>query len=126
MPKYKKKKIEKLKICQEPGCGKEYYGNPISKYCELHTDPHNRIRKRKLVQDSNMANMRFDHNYIDTVDVEFNCSLPGCDKKYSVKVYPGIFVYSKYCEEHRNEFKRKQFLREHKKNLDDILDEVKP
>ena len=38
LPKYKKKKRIKLKVCQEPGCGREFWGHPIAKYCELHRD----------------------------------------------------------------------------------------
>ena len=38
LPKYKKKKRIKLKICQEPGCAREFWGHPIAKYCELHRD----------------------------------------------------------------------------------------
>ena len=38
LPKYKKKKRIKLKICQGPGCGREFWGHPIAKYCELHRD----------------------------------------------------------------------------------------
>ena len=33
LPKYKKKKRIKLKVCQEPGCGREFWGHPIAKYC---------------------------------------------------------------------------------------------
>ena len=47
LPKYKKKKRIKLKICQEPGCGREFWGHPIAKYCELHRDIKQRQKQKK-------------------------------------------------------------------------------
>ena len=80
LPKYKKKKRIKLKVCQEPGCGREFWGHPIAKYCELHRD----IKK---------------------------CCLEGCNELFTIRVFPKQYIYPRFCEEHRNDFKRANYLR---------------
>ena len=103
----------KSKICQESGCGKEYLGSHISKFCDFHRDPKNRKRKRKVYgPDEN--NRKFKHIMKDRITMIFNCSLLGCKKEFKVKVFPGVYVYPKYCEEHRNEYKRILFNRRNK------------
>ena len=47
LPRYKRKKRIKLKICQEPGCGKQFWGHPIAKYCPEHRDIKNRQKPKK-------------------------------------------------------------------------------
>ena len=47
LPKYKKKKRIKLKVCQEPGCGGEFWGHPIAKYCDDHRDIKQRQKQKK-------------------------------------------------------------------------------
>jgi hypothetical protein len=54
--------------------------------------------------------MVFQHKFIEATDVEFTCQLSGCNRKYMLKVIPKLFIYPKYCEEHRSEFKRAFFL----------------
>jgi len=116
LPKYKKKNksASKLKICQEPGCGKEFLGHPISKYCELHRDLQNRIRNKKKPEDVQVKNQIFNHTFNHPTDIEFVCDLPNCDNKFVVTILPKQYVYPKYCKEHRNEFKRNNFLRMNK------------
>ena len=74
LPVYKKKLKEKLKICQEPGCGKEFWGHPIAKYCEFHRDITHRKRKRKpnvFKASVGEDNLVFDHSFSLPTDVEF-------------------------------------------------------
>ena len=59
LPKYKKKKRIKLKICQEPGCGREFWGHPIAKYCELHRDIKLRQKQKKNVESIESKNIIF-------------------------------------------------------------------
>ena len=54
LPKYKKKKRIKLKVCQEPGCGREFWGHPIAKYCELHRDIKEEGRGQHRVQEHHL------------------------------------------------------------------------
>jgi len=114
LPQYHKNKAKKLKICQEPSCGKEFWGHPIAKYCEIHSNPKLRKRKRKVYEDVNIKNQTFNHSFTSTTDVEFTCQVPGCIKRFTVKVHPRQFTYPKYCEEHRSEFKRNDFMRQNK------------
>ena len=46
--KVQEKKRIKLKVCQEPGCGKEFWGHPIAKYCDDHRDIKQRQKQKKI------------------------------------------------------------------------------
>lgn len=109
LPKYKKKKRIKLKICQY--CGKEFWGHPIAKYCELHRDVKQREKSKKTPEPIDVNNKEFQHELLEVREVEFTCELEGCGSTYTVKVFPKQFVYPRYCEDHRNEFKRKNYIR---------------
>ncbi len=112
LPKYKKKKRIKLKVCQY--CGKEFWGHPIAKYCELHRDVKQREKAKKPVEPVDPNNRIFEHEYLEVVEQEFVCELDGCNRTFTVKIFPKQFVYPRYCEEHRNEYKRKNWLRQRK------------
>ena len=45
------------------------------------------------------------------MDLTFKCCLEGCDEKFTIKVFPKQTVYPRFCMEHRNDFKRENFLR---------------
>ena len=111
LPKYKKKKRIKLKVCQEPGCAREFWGHPIAKYCELHRDIKQRAKHKKEFESVDVKNMVFKHNYTEVLDLDFLCCLQGCSQKYVIKVFPKQFVYPRYCIEHRNDFRRSNFIR---------------
>ena len=113
LPRYKKKNRVKLKICQESGCGKEFLGHPIAKYCDLHRNIKKRKHKIKILENPNIKNQIFQNNYYYPTDVEFLCALQGCKNRFKIKAYSKQEVYPKYCEEHRSEFKREQFSRTH-------------
>lgn len=114
LPKYKKRTKVKLKICQEPGCGVEEYMHPIQKYCKLHKDIRMRVRKKKKHEAIDVKNMIFKHEFIGVTKVEFICYLDGCKNKFINNIYPKQYIYPKYCEEHRVEFKRELFLKKQK------------
>ena len=111
LPKSKKKKRIKLKICQEPGCGREFWGHPIAKYCPIHRDIKNRQKQKKDVENIDAKNIVFRHNYTDVLDLKFRCCLEGCDNLFEIKVFPKQFIYPRFCNEHRNDFKRANFMR---------------
>lgn len=111
LPKYKKKKRIKLKICQEPGCGREFWGHPIAKYCELHRDIKLRQKQKKNVESIEAKNIIFRHNYTEAMDLTFKCCLEGCNELFTIKVFPKQTVYPRFCMEHRNDFKRENFIR---------------
>jgi len=110
LPQYQKKNRSVLKICREPGCGKQYVGHPISKYCEYHRVLGNRTRKVQVYEKVNVKNFVFDHNFTEVANIQRVCDVPGCGKEYAIKVLPKQHVYPRYCEEHRNDFKRQRFV----------------
>jgi hypothetical protein len=102
----------KHKICREPGCGKEYMGHAISKYCEFHSDPKKRLRvKRKYYDETNQPVRTKCPKDGDTIDIEFVCALEGCNERFRFKQFPNMKVTPRYCDEHRNEYKRQYFTR---------------
>ena len=109
LPKYKKKKRIKLKVCQE--CGKEFWGHPIAKYCELHRDIKQRQKQKKDVESIESKNMVFRHNYVDVVEASFKCCLDGCDSLFRISIFPKQLVYPRFCDAHRNDFRRSNFIR---------------
>lgn len=111
LPKYKKKKRIKLKVCQEPGCGREFWGHPIAKYCELHRDIKNRQKQKKDFDNIETRNMVFRHNFTEVIESEFQCCLIGCGDQFEIKVFPKQYVYPRFCLSHRNDFKRTNFIR---------------
>lgn len=114
LPKYKKKKRVKLKKCQEPGCNREFWGHPIAKYCDLHKDIKARQKPKKIISNFELNNMYLKHSYNSSVEVKFKCCLDGCDNVYSIKLFPKQYVYPRFCLEHRNDFKRNNYLRTQK------------
>lgn len=117
LPKYKKKKRIKLKICQY--CGKEFWGHPIAKYCELHRDVKQREKTKKSPEPGDSNNKTHQHDFIEVIEESWVCELDGCSKEYTVKIFPKQFVYPRFCEEHRNEFRRRNYARQK------ILDELR-
>ena len=111
LPRYKKKKRLKHKVCQEPGCGKEFIGHPIAKYCDFHRNIANRTRKTKEYEAVDVKNFVFKHGFTEVTELELNCQLPGCTAKYLVKIFPKQYIYPKFCIDHRNEYKREAFQR---------------
>jgi len=115
LPKYTIRKRIKRKTCQEPGCGQEFFGHPIAKYCDLHRDIKARQKPKKVVESVEMRNMFFKHGYNEPIDVKFKCCLDGCSRTFFVKMFPKQFIYPRFCLEHRNDFKRNNYLRKQKK-----------
>ncbi len=122
LPKYKKKKRLKHKVCQEPGCGREFIGHPIAKYCELHRNISNRTRKVKTYEAVDVKNFIFKHAFTEVTTIEFPCRLPKCNQKYAVKLFPKQYIYPKFCLEHRNEFKREKFMKENGITEEELMD----
>lgn len=99
----------KVKTCQYEGCGKEFIGHSVCKYCEFHRDVKNRKKraKKKHVNENRIIN----HTNEGITPQELECGLDGCKNKYPVLLIPKQTVYPNFCPEHRNKFKRKMFLR---------------
>ena len=108
----KRQKVKlKLKECKYSGCKKAFLGHPISKYCEFHRNIKNREKKNCKKQDVSENNRIIDHDNKMIINETLRCGLKGCRTKYTIEILPKVFVYPKYCLEHRNAFKRDNFLR---------------
>ena len=103
----------KLKICAVPGCCAEFYGSPLRKYCDLHRNPRNRPKTKRELEPITAKNQIFPHHFFHATQVSFKCALDGCENLFPVTVYPRIFVYPKYCPEHRTIHRREHFARMH-------------
>ena len=64
------------------------------------TDLLKRIRKNNLIQL---------HNFKKEVTRVLTCELEGCQQTFEIKIIPNQILYPKFCEKHRNSFKRDNF-----------------
>jgi hypothetical protein len=50
------------------------------------------------------------HNFKAEVAKDCRCPLQGCERMFGVTLIPNQVLYPRYCEEHRNEFRREFHL----------------
>ena len=106
------------KKCLYEGCKESYIGNLISKYCPEHRKQmyrkiidKDKIREKKEIKESKeSANQRIQHTYKSATVVKGMCQLAGCSEEFDLLILPNVFIYPKFCEGHRSEFKRKRWL----------------
>lgn len=118
LSKKKRKTILIDKKCCFPDCNVVFKGTGKSKYCPEHRDKKYRkiidanklYRKNSNVKDS-LVNVIIKHNYTSPIEVKKNCEC--CGKEFSITLYPEIYVYPRYCEDHRNEYKRLFYMKQH-------------
>jgi hypothetical protein len=51
------------------------------------------------------------HNFRKAVARNCECQLMGCVQSFAITLVPNQVLYPKYCEAHRSEFRRQNFLR---------------
>jgi hypothetical protein len=51
------------------------------------------------------------HNFKHATERVCECQLLGCAQSFAITLVPNQALYPKYCEDHRTEFRRKDFLR---------------
>ena len=93
-------------LCQH--CGAEYYGLSYSKFCK----PCGALKLSRNARNRHPyegVNQHFEHDFHSVQHVQFFCDL--CGDPFDVSVWPKQFVYPRYCEEHRSEFKRQEYER---------------
>ncbi len=56
-------------------------------------------------------NQIFLHNYTEAHKRECECGLIGCAQSFELTLIPNQVLYPKYCEQHRSEYRRGNFLR---------------
>jgi hypothetical protein len=100
----------KMKICSFPGCDVEFMARGKGKYCEEHRKP--MYRKCLYKQNDNIGEgiIIIEHNEDSNTDITRVCGLDGCDNEYTITLIPRLFEYSNFCEDHRNEYKRRLFV----------------
>lgn len=97
-------------------CEEVFFGTGKSMYCSEHRKAMYRkiIDKEKIDNKNqyikeNTANLTFQHTYNKPETIIFACSLEGCCETFEIKINPNIYIYPKYCQEHRNEYRRQRF-----------------
>ena len=118
LPKFKTAK----KTCEFEGCTEVFMGvssgiNP-SKYCEEHRKQKykkgvEKIKVKHPIKESISSNQIIKHSFKIATVIVGKCQLEGCGKDFEILVVPNTHIYPKYCEEHRNEFKRERFVEQH-------------
>lgn len=107
----------KLKKCAFPGCEIAEPMTGKGCYCLIHRD--RKYRKiidaekvviKKAAEEALNPNQTINHKYTNPVLLMMKCQVPGCEQEFEVKIFPNVFLYPKYCIEHRNEYKRKRFI----------------
>lgn len=115
----------KLKQCQFPGCEVKFQGRGLEKYCQEHRKKeyykqlyHDKYKEKnkESTLEIRKLNQIIKHKNCDCFTIRSICALEGCYKEFKILVEPGNFIYPKFCEEHRNEFKRKMFLERMKRS----------
>jgi len=109
MQRFKKNKEVKLKKKNCVRCGNEYLGHCVSKYCDI-CKTLKREAKQSKVRETN--NIEIKHSHASIVEKVLTCKLEGCEKKYTIEIFPNQFIYPAFCPEHRNPYKRRLFKNE--------------
>ena len=108
MAKHKTQKL-KEKVCQFPGCGDIFIGKGKAKYCEEHRKAKYRKELYKQNDNDGEAIIRIEHHELYATHVTKTCELEGCDETFDILLVPRVYDYPRYCEEHRNSYKRAMY-----------------
>jgi hypothetical protein len=109
---------KKEKTCKFPDCTEKFMGVGAAKYCKEHRKPFyrkviNMIRREEEQREVSEFEKGEKSNQIiiheETIAKSENRYCP-CGKEFEIKLYPNIEVYPKFCEEHRNPFRRELLL----------------
>jgi hypothetical protein len=110
-----KNETQKEKCCQFPRCKEKFIGRGKSKYCEEHRK--DKYKKELYKQEKKKLgdNSYIKHDNEECLIIIKKCGLKGCVNEFDIKLIPNQYIYPKYCEEHRNKFKRDNYI----KRIDD-------
>lgn len=107
--KLKVKKYQSIK-CTFPGCENEIISNGLAtKFCK----EHKKTKYRNLKDKKESDNQEIKHPCNTSLSIISKCLLDGCNNEFEIILLPRVYTYPKYCPEHRNEYKRKLFLKNH-------------
>jgi len=118
---HKKRTTQRLKKkhCAFPGCDVIFIGRGKAKYCDEHRKAKYRKELYKKNDNDGEANIRIEHNEIYATTELKTCALDGCDNTFEILLVPRIFEYPRYCEEHRNPYKRNTYIKQQQNKSDD-------
>jgi len=107
------------KTCSFPGCGKEELMTGQQTYCTEHRrDKYIKIKRTmkraedKRTETIQSANYEVVNKLWDTLVQTHKCQLDGCNNAFEVRIVSGINILPRFCNEHRNEWKREFFLQQ--------------
>lgn len=122
LPTSRKEQPLKERVCGFPGCSEKFMGRGKTKYCDEHRKPdyrsqlYSKPKGESAVKDNDGnfihtddVNLTIKHSYVEAHKMEQLCAC--CGEPYHITVIPSQFTYPKYCEEHRNEYKRNRYNR---------------
>jgi hypothetical protein len=66
----------------------------------------------RLIERVTRHNQIIAHNYRASTERACECQLLGCARTFTLTLIPNQVLYPKYCENHRSEFRRENFLRQ--------------
>jgi hypothetical protein len=112
----------KERVCCFPDCGERFMGRGKTKYCDEHRKPeyrsalYSKPKGESIIKDHSgnfihidEVNLFIKHSYVEAHKFVQVCEC--CGETYPITVIPGQFTYPKYCQEHRNEYKRNRYLK---------------
>jgi hypothetical protein len=117
---YKPRLKEFKKKCEFKGCKEKYTGNIINKYCPEHRKQKYRkfidkdkIREKKEIKELSNPNQLIKHTYKQPTVIQGTCQLKGCGANFDLLIIPKTYIYPRFCQEHRCEYKRYRFLEQY-------------
>lgn len=123
IPKDKRRRKKVIRVCVFPNCKKEFMGGKTAKYCEEHKkdkykdilyyNKYQEKKRKERITNQNKNNQIIRHSFFKGQRIIYNCQC--CGEPFEFVLLPRVYVYPKYCKEHRNEFRRKLYL--NKKDL---------
>ena len=101
------------KYCEYPGCGMEFMGYKMAKYCDTHRGSESLDMLRKRGRKAKIA--RSNQVWMDTL-IKINArGMEGqvvfrecqtCQQQYSFVLHKDVSSYPRHCHDHMNEHKR--------------------
>ena len=70
-----------------------------------------KLRPKRKSEKPSIKNQIIKENFKTVETFKCTCALEGCNEIFEIKIYPKIYVYPKYCPDHRQEYRRKNHLR---------------
>jgi len=111
-----------IKKCAFPGCQIKEPMTGKGRYCQIHRQRKYRkiidadkIAAKEAEEEARNPNQTIKHSYTSPVCIMMKCKLDGCQNEFEVKILPSIYIYPRYCQDHRNDFKRALFIKNRQK-----------